>query len=59
MPSSGSTPDFESGLPRLMVQVDAGQGSDSRIMQVIGEDNIESRVSRDPTLEEAYLSILA
>ena len=51
--------DFESGLPRLMVQVDAGQGSDSRIMQVIGEDNIESRVSRDPTLEEAYLSILA
>ena len=29
------------------------------MMQVIGEDNIESRVSRDPTLEEAYLSILA
>ena len=34
--------DFESGLPRLMVQIDAGQGSDSRIVQVIGEDNIES-----------------
>ena len=50
--------DFESGLPRLMVQTDARQGSDSRIVQVIGEDNIESRVSRDPTLEEAYLSIL-
>ncbi len=50
--------DFESGLPRLMVQIGAGQGSDSRIVQVIGEDNIESRVSRDPTLEEAYLGIL-
>ena len=50
--------DFGSGLPRLMVQIGTGEGSDSRITQVIGEDNIESRVSRDPTLEEAYLGIL-
>lgn len=36
--------DFGSGLPRLMVQIDAGQGSDSRIVQAIGEDNVQSRV---------------
>jgi len=45
-------------VQRLTIQVIAGVEVKEKISAVFGNDNIESMISRDPTLEEAYLSII-
>ncbi len=43
---------------KVTVQVKAGADLKDRVVEVIGLENVENSVVRDPTLEEAYLSIL-
>ena len=43
---------------RLTVQVTPGLDISPAVTEILGEDNIDSLVTRDPTLEEAYLSII-
>jgi ABC-2 type transport system ATP-binding protein len=43
---------------RLTIHALPGTEMKESIMDTIGEDNVESIVMRDPTLEEAYLSII-
>ena len=43
---------------RLTIQALPGTEVKSGVAKIIGEGNIESMVMRDPTLEEAYLSII-
>jgi ABC-2 type transport system ATP-binding protein len=45
-------------LQRLTIHVLPGIEIKPSVTQVLGKDNIESIVMRDPTLEEAYLSII-
>ncbi len=45
-------------LQKLTIHVLPGIEVKDEITQVLGQSNIESLVMRDPTLEEAYLSIL-
>ena len=45
-------------LQKLTIHVLPGIEVQDEITQVLGQSNIESLVMRDPTLEEAYLSIL-
>ena len=40
-----------------MVQASVEIDPKDEIARVVGKDNVETIVSRDPTLEEAYLSI--
>ena len=51
--SSGEGP-----FQKLTVLVAHGADLRERIVDTVGSDNIESLVSRDPTLEEAYINIL-
>ncbi len=48
----------ENAFQKLTLSVAAGFDVRDRAAEVIGPDNIESIVMRDPTLEEAYISIL-
>ena len=45
-------------LPKFTIHVEAGADLDDRITEILGPDNIESMVTRDPTLEEAYVTLL-
>ena len=48
----------EGALQKLTVSVRFGVDLRDRIAETVGTENIESLVSRDPTLEEAYINIL-
>ena len=48
----------ENAFQKLTLSVAAGLDVRDRAAEVVGPDNIESIVMRDPTLEEAYISIL-
>jgi len=43
---------------RLTIHVHPGTEIKAGVVEILGEDNVESIVMRDPTLEEAYLSII-
>jgi len=45
-------------LQKLTIQILPGAEVKEEVTRVLGQSNIESIVMRDPTLEEAYLSIL-
>ena len=45
-------------IQKLTIQVSPNSGIENIIKTTIGLDNIESIIKRDPTLEEAYLSII-
>ena len=48
----------DGALQKLLIQTTAGRDLRQQVISVIGQENIETLVLRDPTLEEAYLSIL-
>ena len=48
----------EGPFQKLTISVTFGTDLRERITETIGPENIESLVSRDPTLEEAYINIL-
>ena len=48
----------EGVLQKFAIFVDAGADVRTRIEEIVGADAIESQVLREPTLEEAYVSIL-
>jgi ABC-2 type transport system ATP-binding protein len=52
------TSSFDGPLQRLTIHALPGAEFKSGVTEIIGESNIESIVMRDPTLEEAYLSII-
>ena len=45
-------------LQRLTIHIQPGLEIKKDITKIIGEENIESIIMRDPTMEEAYLSII-
>jgi hypothetical protein len=45
-------------LQRLTIHAAPGTEVKTNVTNIIGEGNIESIVMRDPTLEEAYLSVI-
>ena len=45
-------------LSKFVIQLDAQTNPTSEITTVVGPDNVGGIITRDPTLEEAYLSIL-
>ncbi|GAG96106.1 unnamed protein product, partial [marine sediment metagenome] len=49
---------FDGPLQRLTIHALPGTEFKIGVTEIIGEGNIESIVMRDPTLEEAYLSII-
>jgi len=49
---------FDGPLQRLTLHVLPGTEVKEEVTRVLGQSNIESTMMRDPTLEEAYLSIL-
>ena len=48
----------EGALQRITVHVRSGASPQAQVVEAIGEDNVETMVEREPTLEEAYVSIL-
>ena len=48
----------EGAFQKLTISVSYGVDLNDRIAETVGAENIESMVSRDPTLEEAYINIL-
>ena len=48
----------DGALQRVTVHVRSGAALQDRVVAAIGEDNVETVVEREPTLEEAYVSIL-
>ena len=48
----------EGALQKLTISVSFGTDLREKIVETVGPENIESLVSRDPTLEEAYINIL-
>ena len=48
----------EGALQKLTISVSFGTDPREKIVGIVGPENIESLVSRDPTLEEAYINIL-
>ena len=48
----------EGALQKLTVSIAFGADLKEEIAETVGPENIESLVSRDPTLEEAYINIL-
>ena len=48
----------ENTFQKLTISVTVGADVKDQAAEIIGGDNIESLVLRDPTLEEAYISIL-
>ena len=49
---------IEGVLQKFAIFVEAGADVRQRIEEIVGSDAIESQVLREPTLEEAYVSIL-
>jgi ABC-2 type transport system ATP-binding protein len=45
-------------LQKLTIHVSPDREVKEEVKQILGQSNIESLITRDPTLEEAYLSIL-
>jgi len=45
-------------VQKLTIHVSPDRDVQADVRQAIGPENVESMVTRDPTLEEAYLSIL-
>jgi ABC-type uncharacterized transport system ATPase subunit len=45
-------------IQKLTINTSPDSGIEGMLKSIIGEENIESFVKRDPTLEEAYLSII-
>ncbi len=45
-------------LTRLIVQVRPDTAAREAVLALVGEEQLESVLEREPTLEEAYLSIL-
>jgi ABC-2 type transport system ATP-binding protein len=43
---------------RITLYTGVGVSLDGRVQDLVGQDNLEQFVSREPTLEEAYISIL-
>jgi len=54
--SVSATPDGL--LTRLMVQARPDSAAREAVLALVGEEQLESILEREPTLEEAYLSIL-
>ena len=54
----GSDTSPDGAFQKVTVYVKPGADLRDRVMDTIGEDNVENVVVRDPTLEEAYISIL-
>lgn len=48
----------DGAFQKLTVSTKQGSSLQDRIAERVGRDNIENIITRDPTLEEAYLSIL-
>ena len=48
----------EGALQKLTISVNAGADVSDQVTEIIGSDDIESLVARNPTLEEAYINIL-
>ena len=48
----------EGALQKLTISVSAGTDAKDSVAETIGDDDIDSLVVRDPTLEEAYINIL-
>jgi ABC-2 type transport system ATP-binding protein len=48
----------EGAFQKLVVQTRIGANLSDAIVNVVGNNNVERSFTRDPTLEEAYLSIL-
>ena len=48
----------EGALQKLTVSVSFGIDLKEKIVEAVGPENVEGLVSRDPTLEEAYINIL-
>ena len=46
-------------LPKFTIHTESGIDLTEEISAVLGSDNIESLVTRAPTLEEAYLTLLS
>ena len=44
-------------LLKLIIQTQIGVDLDEQLVAIVGEDDVVSRISRAPTLEEAYLNI--
>ena len=44
-------------LLKFVVQTRAGLDLSDRLVAVIGAENVVSSVTRDPTLEEAYINV--
>ncbi len=53
IPSSSDGP-----FQRITLYTGVGVSLDGRVQDLVGQDNLEQFVSREPTLEEAYISIL-
>jgi hypothetical protein len=45
-------------IQRLTIHIKPGIQVKPAVIEILGESNIENCVLRDPTLEEAYLSII-
>ena len=45
-------------IQRITIQMKPGTEFKTKVTEILGKSNIESLVMRDPTLEEAYLSII-
>ena len=48
----------EGPFQKLTVSIRFGEDLRDRIVEIVGSENVESLVSRDPTLEEAYINII-
>ena len=48
----------EGPFQKLTVSTRFGEELRDRIVEIVGSENVESLVSRDPTLEEAYINII-
>ncbi|MFC2014891.1 ABC transporter ATP-binding protein [Chloroflexota bacterium] len=51
------TSSYDGPIQKLTVHIKPGAEVMEEVTAMLGKDNIESMVTRDPTLEEAYLSI--
>ncbi len=52
------TSSFDGPIQKLTIQILPGAEVKAEVAKILGESNIESMVMRDPTLEEAYISII-
>jgi ABC-2 type transport system ATP-binding protein len=52
------TSSFDGPIQKLTIQISPGAEVKAEVARILGENNIESMVMRDPTLEEAYINII-